>query len=387
MKKIVVTTLSILAFSLTSFAQWATSGSDIYNTNTGNVGIGNTAPTSKLDVVGPGSSNSFLLVMRNNWSNAMALYSAGDQSFLQSSIGMFRARGTYQSPTTISSGDRIGSYGAFGYTTAYNTGAAMEMYAGSGLGTYILFGTTATPGASRLERVRITESGDVGIGTATPSQKLQVNGNIQCVNVFQSSDERFKTNIRKMENPLDKISRLQGVKYQFNRQQFKDKSFPDGDKDGLLAQQVQKIFPELVTTDAEGYLSVDYVSMIPILIESIKELKTKVDLLKAEKVQHELTVDQKKTLDRFKGAYLNQNAPNPSTNGTTIEFNIPDNVFSASIVVHDYNGNQVKKYEITQKGQGKIEIQNSEVGSGIFLYTLLLDGTVLDVKRMVLTKN
>ena len=387
MKKIMITSLSILAFSLASFGQWTTSGSDIYNTNTGNVGIGNTSPTSKLDIVGPGSSNSFLLVMRNNWSNAMALYSAGDQSFLQSSIGMFRARGTYQSPTTISSGDRIGSYGAFGYTTAYNTGAAMEMYAGSSLGTYIIFGTTATPGASRLERVRITESGDVGIGFSAPSQKLDVNGSVRGVSFISFSDERFKTNIRKFENPLDKLIQIQGVRYNFNKQKFTDRAFPEGERDGLIAQQVQKVFPELVTADADGYLAVDYVSMIPILIKSIKELKIKIDLLKAEKIQHELTVDQKKALDRFKGAYLNQNAPNPSANGTSIEFNIPDNVFSASIVIHDYNGNQVKKYEITQKGQGKIDIQNSDIGSGIFLYTLLLDGTVLDVKRMILTKN
>jgi trimeric autotransporter adhesin len=253
--------------------------------------------------------------------------------------------------------------------------------------TYIIFGTTATPGASRLERMRITKGGNLGIGTATPSQKLEVNGNIQAVTLFQSSDERYKTNIRKIEKSLDKISQLQGVKYQFNKQQFKDKGFPDGDNDGLLAQQVQKVFPELVSADAEGYLSVDYVSIIPILIESIKELKTKVDLLKAEKIQNDLTIDQKKTSERFKGAYLNQNAPNPSLSSTSIEFFVPENVFSASIIIHDYNGTQIKKYEVSQRGQGKIEVQNGEVGSGIFLYTLLLDGSVLDVKRMILTKN
>jgi hypothetical protein len=135
MKKMMITALSILALNLTSFAQWTTSGVDIYNTNSGNVGIGTTAPGTKLEIIGPGSSNGFLITTKNNWSNAIAAYSAGDVNFLQSSIGMFRSRGTYSSPTTISSGDRIGSYGAFGYTTAYNTGAAMEMYAGSSLGT------------------------------------------------------------------------------------------------------------------------------------------------------------------------------------------------------------------------------------------------------------
>jgi hypothetical protein len=62
-------------------------------------------------------------------------------------------------------------------------------------------------------------------------------------------------------------------------------------------------------------------------------------------------------------------------------------VSTASIIIHDNNGNQIKKYELTDRGQGKIDIQNGEVGAGIFLYTLLLDGSVLDVKRMILTKN
>lgn len=386
MKKIVITVFSMM-FSFAALAQWTTSGSDIYNTNAGNVGIGSTAPTAKLDIVGPGSSNASLLTTRNNWSNSVSVFTSGDPAFLQPAFLLFRSRGTNASPTSVSSGDRIGSFGATGYTTSYNIGAAIEMYAGTSLGTYIVFGTTLSSGSSRLERVRITENGNVGIGFSSPSQKLDVNGSVRGVSFISFSDERFKTNIRKIENPLDKLIKIEGVQYKFNKQKFADRNFPDGERDGLIAQQVQSVFPELVTTDADGYLSVDYISMIPILIESIKELKGKLDILKAEKVQNELTVDQKKALERFKGAYLAQNAPNPSTKGTTIEFNVPENVFSASIIIHDYNGNQIKKYEITQKGQGKIEIQNTEVGSGIFLYTLLLDGNVLDMKRMILTKD
>lgn len=94
----------------------------------------------------------------------------------------------------MQSGDRLGSFGANGYTSsAYDTQRGMEMYAGSSLGTYIIFGTTATPGASRLERMRITETGDVGIGFAAPSQ----NGSVRGVSFISFSDERFKTNIKK----------------------------------------------------------------------------------------------------------------------------------------------------------------------------------------------
>lgn len=144
--KNVITALSILVFNIASFGQWSTSGSNIYNTNTGNVGIGNTSPTSKLDIVGPGSSNSNLLITRNNWSNAFVAFSSGDQSFLHSVFAGQRSRGTWQSPSSVLSGDRLGSFGANGYSgTSYSTGAAMEMYAGPSIGTYIIFGTTATP--------------------------------------------------------------------------------------------------------------------------------------------------------------------------------------------------------------------------------------------------
>jgi trimeric autotransporter adhesin len=388
MKKMMFTVMSILFLNLTSFAQWSTSGTNIFNSNTGNVGIGNTAPTAKLDIVGSGSGNTSLITVRNNSTSAIQAFSAGDINFLNSAFVAQRSRGTFQSPTNVIAGDRLGLFSANGYSgTSFSTQGAMEMYVGSSLGTYIIFGTTATPGASRLEQMRITETGNVGIGFTAPSQKLDVNGSVRGVSFISFSDERFKTNIRKFENPLDKLIQIQGVRYQFNKRKFSNMTFPDGERDGLLAQQVQKVFPELVTADADGYLAVDYVSMIPILIESIKELKTKIDLLKAERIQNDLTIDQKKIADRFKGAFLNQNAPNPSTNGASIEFFIPENASTASIVIHDNSGNQIKKYDITERGQGKIDIQNGEFGSGIFLYTLLLDGSVLDVKRMILTKN
>lgn len=360
MKKIIAV-LSIMAISCVSFAQWTTSGSNIYNTNTGNVGIGTSSPSEKLHIIGNIRGNSGGGALRVN--TQYGYTDIGLQNSWYSHFYTNISRGFYFNNSLTINGN----------ISSYNV-SDMNLQTYDGVNYY-----------NRLTIAR--SNGNVGIGFTAPSQKLDVNGSVRGVSFISFSDERFKTNIRKFENPLDKLIQIQGVRYNFNKQKFADRAFPEGERDGLIAQQVQKVFPELVTADGDGYLAVDYVSLIPILIESIKELKTKVDLLKAEKIQHELTVDQKKALDRFKGAYLNQNAPNPSINGTSIEFNIPDNVFSASIVIHDYNGNQVKKYEITQKGQGKIDIQNSDIGSGIFLYSLLLDGTVLDVKRMILTRN
>ena len=226
MKKLIITVLFMTMLNLTLFSQWITSGSNIYNTNNGNVGIGNTTPTSKLDIIGLGSTNANLITTRNNWSNAMIAFAAGDLNYLHATFSAQRSRGTWQNPTSVLPGDRLGSFGANGYSgSTYSTQGAMEMYAGTNLGTYIIFGTTLTPGSSRLERVRISENGNVGIGFTGPSQKLDVNGSVRGVSFLSFSDERFKTNIRKVEHALDQLVKIEGVRYQFNQQKYSGRSF------------------------------------------------------------------------------------------------------------------------------------------------------------------
>ena len=69
---------------------------------------------------------------------------------------------------------------------------------------------------------------------------------------------RFKTNIAPIENALDKISALNGVYYDWRRDEFKDKGFEDGRQIGVIAQDVEKVLPELVKTDSQGYKAVSY---------------------------------------------------------------------------------------------------------------------------------
>jgi Chaperone of endosialidase len=378
-KKLLV--CALLLGSISSSAQWATSGTNIYNTNSGNVGIGTTAPGSKLEIIGPGSTNSFLLTSKNNWSNAMSLYSAGGESYLQSSIGMFRARGTYASPTTILAGDRIGSFGAFGYTTTYNTGAAMEMYAGSSLGTYIIFGTTQTPGASRIERMRITEGGNIGIGTTSPSYLLDVNGIIRATSVIQSSDQRLKERINPIEGALDKISSIDGVSYYFNTNSFQSRAFPKGEQIGVLAQQIQKIYPNLVSEDSEGYLSVDYLSLIPLLIEGIKELNQQIVELKAESTHEKEVQLSLQEEELVKNSYL-QNLPNPFNETVKFEYRIPSYVKSAHINFYDLSGKSIGGLEVSNRGEGSV-VTELTLEPGLYIYALVLDGKPIITKKMI----
>ena len=117
--------------------------------------------------------------------------------------------------------------------------------------------------------------GKVGIGTSAPGEKLDVAGNIRCVSLTQTSDSRLKKDISPLQNSLQKIIQLNGYNY-FWKSDVLDNSL----QTGILAQEVKKIFPELVKEDKDGMLSVNYSGLIPVLIESIKEQQKEIEELK-----------------------------------------------------------------------------------------------------------
>ena len=89
---------------------------------------------------------------------------------------------------------------------------------------------------------------------------------------FGSSDERLKDNITHIHKPIDKINKIGGYKFTWN-----DKQDTYLGKDvGVLAQEIEAVLPELVTTRATGYKAVKYEKIVPLLIEGIKELDKKI---------------------------------------------------------------------------------------------------------------
>lgn len=117
----------------------------------------------------------------------------------------------------------------------------------------------------------IAGDGKVGLGTATPSHKLTVCGDFKAVAMGCTSDERFKKNISPLERSLEKVLQLKGVNYDWRISEYPDRGFTKGTQVGLVAQELELIYPELVHTDEEGYKSVNYASITPILVEAIKE--------------------------------------------------------------------------------------------------------------------
>ncbi|MFD3408543.1 tail fiber domain-containing protein [Aquirufa sp. HETE-83D] len=130
----------------------------------------------------------------------------------------------------------------------------------------------------------IKDGGFVGIGVPSPTVKLQVNGDIIANSIAGSSDLRFKTNIRPVENALDKVKSLRGVYFNWDQKAFPTRDFSEKTELGFIAQEVEKVLPEVVAKDKtpEEYRSVKYDKVVALLVEAIKEQQKQIDSLKSQ---------------------------------------------------------------------------------------------------------
>ena len=155
----------------------------------------------------------------------------------------------------------------------YSTGGT----AGEGAGKFVL--RNLTYGAIPLA---VLPTGQVGINTSNPNAAyaLDVNGVAHAASFSTASDARFKTNVRALDNAPEDVLNLRGVSYDMDREKWAGKrNFPEGRQIGFIAQEVEKIFPELVLTDSEGYKSVLYQNAVPILVEAIKAQEKRIKAL------------------------------------------------------------------------------------------------------------
>jgi hypothetical protein len=117
----------------------------------------------------------------------------------------------------------------------------------------------------------------LGVGTAPDgTYEFKVAGDIAAsgdIVAFNSSDERLKNNIKPIQNGLEKINKISGYEFDWNEDLQKARK---GHDVGILAHEIEEILPEAVTRRDNGYLAVDYEKIIPLLIQSVKELSAKV---------------------------------------------------------------------------------------------------------------
>ncbi len=155
-------------------------------------------------------------------------------------------------------------------------------------------------------------------------------------------------------------------------------------------------FPEVVDYNKEsGLYGIKYVELIPILVKGMQQMQDTIANLKNEietlisgsKLKSgEISSLIENTGGQTDKPYLEQNAPNPFSVSTTINFYIPQSTQKAAIYIYDMQGQQKKAYTIISKEKSSVIINGSELQAGMYLYTLIVDGKEIDTKKMILTQ-
>ncbi|NLD50252.1 MAG: T9SS type A sorting domain-containing protein [Clostridiaceae bacterium] len=220
------------------------------------------------------------------------------------------------------------------------------------------------------------------------------------------SDSVLKENIQDLNNSLYIILNLRGVRYDLKKEIAYDQNIITDpqvierleeerkNQIGFISQEVFQILPEVVNKDdSSGLYSIDYSRVIPVLVNAmqeqhalISELKSEVEYLKSEELLKNASLNYGITaVENSELSYISQNLPNPFTESTNIEYFIAIDVKSANIYIYNMSGTQLKSYDLHLNGNGNIKINAGELNPGMYMYTLITDGKVIDTKRMILT--
>ncbi len=163
-------------------------------------------------------------------------------------------------------------------------GGGTAVFRGTNFISHFNFGTTEDTyirGGKNGSHVIINDlagSGNVGIGTDIPSQKLHVVGSICYTGgIAGCSDIRYKKDFAPITSSLRSILSLNGFYYSWKQNEFPQMEFSDKRQIGFSAQEIEKLFPELVMTDNNGYKSVDYGRLTPVLVEAMKEQQQQIN--------------------------------------------------------------------------------------------------------------
>jgi len=233
-------------------------------TQDGKVGIGTTSPSGKLHVSGgvlrvegsgcgiqmpdtSGNPTLKLVTDQNNFTGCNIINGWGNSSNTGVGIGTTRSDGIAMQVRT-----------GVGLSSGFATN--------SGTTRFIVYGDGGT---------KITKSLGVGANASTTTGRIDASNDVVA---FSTSDIRLKDNIKSIDNALDKVNSIQGIEFDWI-----EKEEVHGNKGhdiGIIAQEIEKILPDVVTTRDSGYKAVKYEKIVPLLIEAIKDLSRQVDGLK-----------------------------------------------------------------------------------------------------------
>ena len=162
----------------------------------------------------------------------------------------------------------------------------------------------------------------------------------------------------------------------------------------INAEILELYFPGTVKTDSVGQIYINYNKLIPILINAIVDLKGQLDTGNSEIINNPIATKSTNnglaTIEALEASIIEpklyQNSPNPFNAETSIRYTLPENVVNAELYIYNLQGNQIKKYVISERGENSIQINASELDAGMYIYALIVDGKEIDTKRMILTE-
>ena len=209
--------------------------------------------------------------------NDMKIYHSGTHSIIQDTgTGNLEIKGSIVKLRGTAGGDSMG---------VFTEDGGVELYYDNSKKLDVLTGGVTVTGKMISDSAHIddtTTSTSKTTGALTVDGGVGVAENIHAggdVVAYASSDERLKDNIEVIKGSLNKVGEIRGVTFDWN-EESPEWAKERGRDVGVIAQEVRKVLPEIVVERTNGYLGVDYKRIIPLLIESIKELKQEVEDLK-----------------------------------------------------------------------------------------------------------
>ena len=236
-------------FFITSAGDGATLTEKMVVHHDGKVGIGTTIPAYNLDL---GESSSTIRLVSEDGGTAIRIGPGGGSN----DVTLLRVDGE----TDNHDGESNNSQ--FGFSLKY-----MGSRSGND-NSFSLFADNQQ--GTQFEAITVLQDGKVGIKDSTPSYELEVNGTVAATNFDSLSDRRHKTNIQVIENPIEKIKKIDGVSFDWKK--TNEPSL------GVIADNVLEVLPEIVS--GEDTKSVNYNGLIGVLIEVVKDQQKQIDELR-----------------------------------------------------------------------------------------------------------
>ncbi len=374
-------------------------GSSVGVVGTSSSGIGVRGTSSIVGVVGEGSTG--VRGTGSAVSTSVGVLGTGGIGVSGSGI-TFGVRGTSDSNTGVYGSGKVGvtgkgqSRGVEGIAETTGVFGEAKEFGVVGNGNIGVFGTSVPSGSGFTAGI-YGDTGNVSAGFGSNIFAGYFNGDIATTAGFYSpSDAKFKNDVLTETNILEKINQLRPVNYTYKT--IEGITLSIGKQHGFISQELAEVFPELTkdiakpvfnkdnkVTSTIEYKAINYAGLISILTAGIQELNNELIILKEEFAEYKANDNVRKNLtgNQTSGNFvLEQNIPNPFSGQTSVKFKLPAGSNQAEIAVFDLNGRLIKSYPVSQNA-GEVIIQSSEIGQGLFLYSLIINGAEILTKKMI----